>query len=240
MVMCLTMLISVQGFFCCHVTKSPAPKKNIQQSSGGGLVVVVSETSLFMKSQQQRGQHDHRRTFFSQLVATVLVVAAPSSSSSSWAAMAMDRDAPPGAQNVFQPGQKLSIDEAKARFVLARKDAQYLLDHYDEVCQGGGDNVRRYLGTVGVTSGMYGIRKVLKELREQQADVDDDMDIVAYTEAMDDFEVYLNQAEGAAYQSLFIEHSSAKGTPEQFLATAKQDVTQMVKYMDMLAIQLGV
>lgn len=171
----------------------------------------VSETSHFMKAQR------HRREFLAQ-VATVLV-AAPSSS---WAVMD------------FQPGQKLSADEGKARFVLARKDAQYLLDHYAEICEGGGDNVRRWLGTVGVSSGMYGIRKVVKELREE-AD-----DIVEYTEAMDDFEAYLNQAEGASYQSLFIEHSSAKGTPEQFLATAKQDVTQMVKFMNKMAQMLGV
>lgn len=169
----------------------------------------VSETSHFMKPQR------HRREFLSQ-IATILV-AAPSSS---WA--------------VTQPGQKLSVEEAKARFVLARKDAHYLLDHYAEICEGGGDNVRRYLGTVGNSSGMYGIRKVVKELREE-AD-----DIVEYTEAMDEFEAYLNQAEGASYQSLFIDHSSAKGTPAQFLATAKQDVTQMLEFLDLLAVQLGV
>lgn len=135
---------------------------------------------------------------------------------------------------VFQPGQKLTVDEAKERFKLARKDVQYLLDNYAKVCEGGGDNVRRYIGTVGVQSYMYGIRKVVKELRDE-AD-----DIVEYTEAMNEFEAYLNQAEGAAYQSLFVEHSSAKGTPESFLATAKEDVKQMLKYMDELAVQLGI
>jgi hypothetical protein len=203
-VMCLAM-VSVQGF--CPAVKS----SNVQSSS-------VSQTSLFLKSQRPR------RAFLSQVGAAVLLVAAPSSS---WAVMDVQ-------QKVFQPGQQLSIEEAKARFVLARKDVHYLLDHYAEICEGGGDNVRRYLGTVGISSGMYGIRKVVKELREESDD------IVEYTEAMDEFEAYLNQAEGAAYQSLFIEHSSAKGTPEQFLATAKQDVTQMLKYMDVLAVQLGV
>jgi hypothetical protein len=135
---------------------------------------------------------------------------------------------------VFQPGQKMSVEEAKKRFALARKDVQYLLDHYSEICEGGGDNVRRYIGTVGVQSYMYGIRKVVKDLREE-AD-----DIVEYTEAMNEFEAYLNQAEGAAYQSLFVEHSSAKGTPESFLATAKEDVKQMKRYMDELATMLGI
>lgn len=134
---------------------------------------------------------------------------------------------------VFQPGEKLSVQDAKKRFDLARKDVQYLLDHYTEISRKGGDEVRRYLGTVGVTSGMYGITKVLKQLQEE-AD-----DLVEYTETMDEFNAYLYQAEGAAYQSLFVEHSSAKGTPESFLATAKQDVIQMNKYMNQLASQLS-
>jgi hypothetical protein len=134
---------------------------------------------------------------------------------------------------VFKPGENIGVEEAKKRFSLAQQDVQYLLDHYAEISKGGGDNVRRYLGTVGVTSNMYGIGKVVKELREE-AD-----DIVEYTEAMNEFNAYLYQAEGAAYQSLFVEHSSAKGTPESFLATAKQDVKNMQKYMNELAVQLN-
>jgi hypothetical protein len=136
-------------------------------------------------------------------------------------------------ERVFQPGEKLGTDAAKERFQLARQEIHYLIDNYTEIQKGGGDAVRRYLGTVGVTSGMFGIGRVLKELRQ------DSDDIVEYTEAMDEFNAYLYQAEGAAYQSLFIEHSSAKGTPEAFLATAKQDVLSMAKYMDLLAAQLS-
>lgn len=132
----------------------------------------------------------------------------------------------------FRPGTKLSVEEGKTRFTLARRDVQYLLDNYAEVSKGGGDAVRRYLGTVGVTSYMYGITKVLKDLRDE-AD-----DIVDFTETCNEFEAYLYQAEGAAYQSLFVEHSSAKGTPESFLATAKKDVQSMQRYMDELAVQL--
>eukprot|EP00591_Stephanopyxis_turris_P006938 CAMPEP_0195523018 /NCGR_PEP_ID=MMETSP0794_2-20130614/21759_1 /TAXON_ID=515487 /ORGANISM="Stephanopyxis turris, Strain CCMP 815" /LENGTH=144 /DNA_ID=CAMNT_0040652917 /DNA_START=367 /DNA_END=801 /DNA_ORIENTATION=+ len=132
----------------------------------------------------------------------------------------------------FQPGQKIGVDEAKNRFTLARQDVQYLLDNYEDISKGGGDAVRRRLGTVGVSSYMYGIGKVVNELREE-AD-----DLVEYTETMNEFNAYLYQAEGAAYQSLFVEHSSASGTPESFLATAKQDVRQMQKFMDQLAVQL--
>eukprot|EP00957_Ditylum_brightwellii_P139614 10641022-Ditylum_brightwellii.AAC.1 len=80
---------------------------------------------------------------------------------------------------------------------------------------------------------MYGISKVLKDLRDESEDV------VEYQETLDEFNAYLFQAEGAAYQSLFVEHSSAKGTPESLLATAKKDVVSMQKFMDQLAVQLS-
>lgn len=134
---------------------------------------------------------------------------------------------------IFDGNTKLTIPEAKSRFKLAIQDVDELLSNYSEIAKnGGGDNVRRYLGTVGVKSHMYGITKVLKLLREE-AD-----DIVEFTEASNEFEAYLFQAEGAAYQSLFTEHSSAKSTPESLLATAKTDVVAMRKYMGELAEQL--
>lgn len=80
---------------------------------------------------------------------------------------------------------------------------------------------------------MYGIMKVLKSLKEE-AD-----DIVEYTEALDEFEAYLLQAEGAAYQSMFVEHSSAKSTPESLLKTAKGDIINARKFMGDLAVQLN-
>jgi hypothetical protein len=126
-----------------------------------------------------------------------------------------------------------SVEDAKQRFQAARKDLRYLVENYSDISKGGGDAVRNYLGTQGVNSNLYGIQRVLKILRDEASD------IVEYTEAMDEFNAYYYQAEGAAYQSLFVEHSSAKGTPESFLKTAKQDLDQMEKYMDLVAAQLG-
>eukprot|EP00547_Thalassionema_nitzschioides_P013133 CAMPEP_0194256414 /NCGR_PEP_ID=MMETSP0158-20130606/36628_1 /TAXON_ID=33649 /ORGANISM="Thalassionema nitzschioides, Strain L26-B" /LENGTH=141 /DNA_ID=CAMNT_0038995091 /DNA_START=230 /DNA_END=655 /DNA_ORIENTATION=- len=135
---------------------------------------------------------------------------------------------------IFSGDNKLTTDEAKTRFKLAMKDVDELLANYSDITKsGGGDSVRRYLGTVGVKSHMYGITKVLKILREE-AD-----DIVEFTEASNEFEAYLFQAEGAAYQSLFTEHSSAKSTPESLLAIAKTDVVSMRKFMRELAQQLN-
>ena len=156
-----------------------------------------------------------------------------SSASTIQPAAATLMDATQDEAKTFSPGTKLSVEEGKQRFSAARKDVQYLLENYDTICEGGGDAVRRYLGTVGVSSNMYGITKVVKDLRDEAED------LVEFTECANEFEAYLYQAEGAAYQSLFVEHSSAKGTPATFLATAKKDVVSMQRYMDDLAKQLN-
>jgi hypothetical protein len=134
--------------------------------------------------------------------------------------------------NVFAADKNFSVDDARKRFQAAREDLRYLLDNYSEISKGGGDAVRNYLGTQGVNSNLFGIQKVLKILKDESED------IVEYTEAMNDFNAYYYQAEGAAYQSLFAEHSSAKSTPESLLATAKNDLIQMEKFMDILSSQI--
>jgi len=165
-----------------------------------------------------------RRSIIHQIVtASATVVSLPSSPANALLVESSSPDVP-----AFTGG----IAEAKERFVLAVKDIDDLLNNYDAIAKSGGDNVRLYLGTQGVKSHMYGIMKVLNTLKEE-AD-----DIVEYTEAKDSFEAFKNQAEGAAYQSLFVEHSSAKGTPESLLKTAKGDIVNLRKYMGDLAAQL--
>ena len=48
----------------------------------------------------------------------------------------------------FKAGENLGVEEAKKRFQLAIQDVDELLDNYAEISTNG-DNVRRYLGTVG-------------------------------------------------------------------------------------------
>ena len=143
-----------------------------------------------------------------------------------------------GAGPLVSDAKRANADEgagdAKQRFVAARKDLHELVDNYsDIIAKGGGDAVRNRLGTQGVNSNLFGIQKVLKTLT---ADAED---IVEYTETMDEFNAYYFQAEGAAYQSMFVEHSSARSTPESLLKTANADIMQMEKYMDQLALQLN-
>lgn len=134
----------------------------------------------------------------------------------------------------WDPTEASAAQDAKERFVAARKELRDLIDNYSEItAKGGGDAVRNRLGTQGVNSDLFGVQKVLKNL------ANDAEDLVDYTETMEEFNAYYFQAEGAAYQSMFVEHSSAKGTPETFLKTAKDDILQMEKYMDQLAVQLN-
>lgn len=134
---------------------------------------------------------------------------------------------------VFKPGETLGVDAAKARFGQARQSLEYLIQNYDTIVQaGGGDNVRRYLGTVGTTSGLWGIEKVLKELQDEAED------IVEYTENKADFEYYLRAADTAVYSSIFVEYSSAKAKPADFFRDAKKDIDNMQLYMDKMAKDL--
>mmetsp|Transcript_8176 Transcript_8176/g.20104 ORF Transcript_8176/g.20104 Transcript_8176/m.20104 type:complete len:219 (+) Transcript_8176:90-746(+) len=179
----------------------------------------------------QKSSHD-RRTFLAQqtiapMIASMATLTTIAPNPVFADALLMEKsslDVP-----AFQGG----ASEAKQRFRSAIKDIDNLLANYDEITKSGGDNVRLYLGTQGVKSNMYGIMKVLKLLKEE-AD-----DIVEYTEAMNEFEAYLFQAEGAAYQSMFVEHSSAKSTPESLLKTARGDIVNMRKYMGIIALQLS-
>ena len=138
-------------------------------------------------------------------------------------------------QKVFKAGEPMGVTDALERFQSARKDLQYLIDNYDEiVANGGGDNVRRYLGTVGVTSALYGISKVMKELQEE-AD-----DIVEYTENMNEFDAALRAADTACYSANFVEFSAAKTKPEKFFQDALGDIKNMMNKMNNMADELKI
>ena len=137
-------------------------------------------------------------------------------------------------QKVFEVGKDLTLDEAKARFKEGQESLDYLLKHYDEICEGGGDNVRRYLGTVGTTSGLYGIAKVMKIL---QAEADD---IVEYTEIMNEVNSALVGADGSAYMAIFT-GTSTSGVPEsKYYGDAKIEIKRAIASMQELAKQMNI
>jgi hypothetical protein len=177
---------------------------------------------------------ESRRTFFTKHISSFLAFSALSTSLiKPEVASATLMDAEQANAKLFRSGQALSTDFALERFRLGRKDLVDLLENYDSIMAGGGDSVRRYLGTVGLNSGLYGITKVLKSLQEEAED------IVEYTENMNEFNAYLNAADTACYSSNFVEHSSAKGTPAGYLRDAKGDAKNMLVYLDRMAKELN-
>jgi hypothetical protein len=134
---------------------------------------------------------------------------------------------------VFTAGEAMGVEGAKERFMLAQKTLNDLSDNYDEICKGGGDNVRRYLGTVGTTSALYGIGKIMKELQEEASD------IVEYTETMSEFSYSLSAADTSAYSANFVEHSSAKTKPAKLFEDARLDIERMQEYMSVMANELN-
>lgn len=132
-------------------------------------------------------------------------------------------------QKVFIAGESLGVQASKERFREARKTITFLLDNYDEISRGGGDNVRRYLGTVGTTSALYGIQKVLKELKSEAED------IAEFMEDVEEFDYYLRAADAAAYSAIFVEYSAASTTPKQYFEDARKAIRQSSIYMEKLS-----
>jgi len=135
---------------------------------------------------------------------------------------------------VFKVGQPLTMEEALERLKEGRKSAQYLLDNYDEISQGGGDNVRRYLGTVGVTSGLFGISKVMSTLSER-AD-----DFVEYTELSNEVLKSIQQADGSAYMAIFVTTSTSQTPPSKYFEDSKIELKRCIKALDELATLIDV
>lgn len=194
------------------------------------LVLVANGFSLSSKTPEackrmELHAEEARRSFFRNSIHSITLFGASQILAPASAVMTSDQD-------VFKTGKSLSIDEAKTRFKEGRKSLKYLLDNYDKVVEGGGDNVRRYLGTVGTTSGLWGIGKVMRTL-QNEAD-----DIVDYTETMQEVEASIRGADSAAYMAIFVTTSSSGTPPEKYFGDAKIEANRALKAMDDLAGQL--
>ena len=137
-------------------------------------------------------------------------------------------------QTVFTVGKDLTVPEAKARFLDGQESLRYLLTNYDEICGGGGDNIRRYLGTVGTTSGLYGITKVLRTLLNEADDV------VEFRETMEEINAALVGADGSAYMAIFTETSTSGVPKEKYYADAKIEIERAIAAMKDLARQMDI
>jgi hypothetical protein len=193
-------------------------------SFANSLLAEKSPTQLEMAHQQPSST---RRSLLQTLPAAALVLATSSSAGSANAIME-------NGQEVFVVGKDITPERAKKRIKEGEESLQYLLDHFDEICAGGGDNVRRYLGIVGTSSGLYGIQKVMKSLQEETDD------IVEYTETMNEINAAINGADGSAYMAIFVSSSSSTTPPQQYFSDAKIEVKRALKSLKDLEGQLNI
>ena len=196
------------------------------------MTIRPTKAAMFMAVEERCCDVDvqsvSRRFLFAAMPASILVNSLISNECCAHAVM-MEQPK----DQVFSVGEALGVEKAKARFREARKSLDDLIENYDDISKGGGDAVRRYLGTVGTDSALFGIMRVLKELKSECDDV------VEYSESMDEFDYYLRSADTAVYSANFVEYSAAKTKPEKFFADAKADAFKMKMYMDKLAAELS-
>ena len=115
-----------------------------------------------------------------------------------------------------------------------------LVKNWDRIATDG-DKIRRYLGTVGVTSPLFKIRGGLAGVLKAN-DLPDAFDAVAFAEASEQFLAYLQDAEGDAYGAHFADYSTSVGSggksPSAILiAKAQKDVARAQEsYADLLTL----
>lgn len=225
-----------------HLSVVPMTSNNNQNDALSSTAVLSATTTAPLKcnseSQDMKTQQlqksssssksscsNSRRSFLqnSLIFSGIIITANPSTSK----AVVMDASANRGTL------KDLTMEEAEERYRAGRATVDYLLKNYDEICNGGGDNVRRYLGTVGTTSGLFGISKAMKTLAEK-AD-----DIVEYTELSREIEQCIEQADGSAYMAIFVTTSTSYTPPSKYFDDAKIEVKRLAKAMDELAAMVG-
>lgn len=119
-----------------------------------------------------------------------------------------------------------------------------LLDNWPAItAKNDGDAVRRYLGTVGITSPLFKIRPALAAIIKAR-DLPDAFDVVAFAEVSEEFLSDLQAAEGAAYGANFADFSTSVGkgglSPAATqLAKCREDVRRLKKRSGEMVALLG-
>lgn len=119
---------------------------------------------------QQQQSTSQRRSFLNKISTTFLIATTSSSTiiptTNNANAVVLDNS-----QIKVGTLKDLTPEEAEQRFREGRETLDYLLTNYKQICDVGGDNVRRYLGTVGTSSGLFGIKKAMKTLSDRADDI---------------------------------------------------------------------
>ncbi|CAK9040986.1 Novobiocin biosynthesis protein H [Durusdinium trenchii] len=91
-------------------------------------------------------------------------------------------------------------------------------DNFKKIAAGGGDNIRREVGTVGMTSPLFDVDKAFKALAEEAEDPE------AYVEVLERFLKALTNADADAYSSIFSMNSAAATSPQVYINKAFEEL----------------
>mmetsp|Transcript_2932 Transcript_2932/g.3527 ORF Transcript_2932/g.3527 Transcript_2932/m.3527 type:complete len:212 (-) Transcript_2932:272-907(-) len=97
-----------------------------------------------------------------------------------------------------------------------------LLENWSTISAGGGDAIRKELGTANFgkdTSPLFQIDKAFKVLREK-----DDVDLIEFTEQSEEFSNALARADTMAYSANFAGGSGKPTPPQVYIDKAKKEV----------------
>eukprot|EP00434_Breviolum_minutum_P026677 symbB.v1.2.023577.t1/scaffold2167.1/size87172/4 len=89
---------------------------------------------------------------------------------------------------------------------------------YKKVASGGGDNIRREVGTVGMTSPLFDVDKAFKALAEDADDPE------TYVETLERFTKGMTNADADAYSSIFSMNSAAATSPQVYIDKAFEEL----------------
>mmetsp|Transcript_38129 Transcript_38129/g.82098 ORF Transcript_38129/g.82098 Transcript_38129/m.82098 type:complete len:185 (+) Transcript_38129:20-574(+) len=118
------------------------------------------------------------------------------------------------------PSSAMAAMDPKQQVTAAMQKLEDLCDpeYYKKVASGGGDNIRREVGTVGVTSPLFDVDKAFKALAEEAEDPE------AYVELLERFTKGITRADADAYSSIFSMNSAAATSPQVYIDKAFEEL----------------
>eukprot|EP00438_Fugacium_kawagutii_P023609 Skav205965 [mRNA] locus=scaffold442:605548:612005:+ [translate_table: standard] len=110
--------------------------------------------------------------------------------------------------------------EPKEQVTAAMQKLEELTDpeNFKKVAAGGGDNIRRQVGTVGTSSPLFDVDKAWKALAEEAEDPE------AYVEVLERFTKGITRADADAYSSIFSMNSAAATSPQVYIDKAFEEL----------------
>ena len=117
------------------------------------------------------------------------------------------------------PRPALAESAARAQWNAALKELDAIVSDFDAI-QGGGDGIRRRLGTVGTTSPLFQIEKACQKLLGEAEDP------AEFADALEEFMLGVGRVDGMAYSSNF---AGGSGKPSEnsaatYIARSKKEL----------------